>query len=231
MRPCTAARPCIRRCLHIQALDAMWSNAAAAHEVKEDNHAAEAALGFPLHTDGPDRLGWLMNMNQVRGVSWGGSSWGWQRARSFALAHSLCERDGGRMCCPDARQRRQQLPSFASSCLPPSPSQPPAPCRRARRWTRRAGRRCPASTATSCARCGGGRNAALLAGQDRAVWLGQQRGRREHARSAAGYCGRCAIALSPCCGPKPHPCKPSDTFFHALPAPAATGRLHVQGAG
>lgn len=32
---------------------------------KEDDHAHEAALGFPLHTDGPDRLGWLMNMNQV----------------------------------------------------------------------------------------------------------------------------------------------------------------------
>ncbi|PRW20477.1 DNA polymerase epsilon catalytic subunit A [Chlorella sorokiniana] len=39
-----------------------------AREVKEDNHAAEAALGFPLHTDGPDRLGWLMNMNQSQKV-------------------------------------------------------------------------------------------------------------------------------------------------------------------
>lgn len=32
---------------------------------QEDDHAHEAALGFPLHTDGPDRLGWLMNLNQV----------------------------------------------------------------------------------------------------------------------------------------------------------------------
>ncbi len=38
---------------------------AAGSSVKEDDHAHEAALGFPLHTDGPDRLGWLMNMNQV----------------------------------------------------------------------------------------------------------------------------------------------------------------------
>lgn len=33
---------------------------------KEDDHEAEAALGFPLFTDGPDRLGWLFNMNSVR---------------------------------------------------------------------------------------------------------------------------------------------------------------------
>lgn len=32
---------------------------------KEDDHAAEAALGFELFTDGPDRLGWLFNMNSV----------------------------------------------------------------------------------------------------------------------------------------------------------------------
>ena len=31
---------------------------------QEDDHAAEAALGFALHTDGPDRLGWLMNLHQ-----------------------------------------------------------------------------------------------------------------------------------------------------------------------
>lgn len=33
---------------------------------KEDNHELEAALGFPLFTDGEPRLGWLMNMNAVR---------------------------------------------------------------------------------------------------------------------------------------------------------------------
>ncbi|EFN52544.1 hypothetical protein CHLNCDRAFT_26745 [Chlorella variabilis] len=41
---------------------------AAAAAPKEDDHAAEAALGFALHTDGPDRLGWLMNMNQSQKV-------------------------------------------------------------------------------------------------------------------------------------------------------------------
>ncbi|KAL4450230.1 hypothetical protein ABPG77_010899 [Micractinium sp. CCAP 211/92] len=41
---------------------------AAGSSVKEDDHAHEAALGFPLHTDGPDRLGWLMNMNQSQKV-------------------------------------------------------------------------------------------------------------------------------------------------------------------
>jgi hypothetical protein len=39
--------------------------AAGAAAPKEDDHAHEAAMGFALHTDGPDRLGWLMNMNQV----------------------------------------------------------------------------------------------------------------------------------------------------------------------
>lgn len=33
---------------------------------QEDDHAHEALLGFALHTDGPDRLGWLMNLNQAR---------------------------------------------------------------------------------------------------------------------------------------------------------------------
>lgn len=32
---------------------------------KEDNHALEGALGFPLFTEGEDRLGWLMNLNAV----------------------------------------------------------------------------------------------------------------------------------------------------------------------
>jgi len=32
----------------------------------EDNHALEASLGFELYTDGPERLGWLMNMQAVR---------------------------------------------------------------------------------------------------------------------------------------------------------------------
>lgn len=31
-----------------------------------DDHAAEAALGFPLFKAGEDRLGWLFNMNTVR---------------------------------------------------------------------------------------------------------------------------------------------------------------------
>ena len=30
-----------------------------------DDHAAEAALGFPLFKSGGDRLGWLFNMNTV----------------------------------------------------------------------------------------------------------------------------------------------------------------------
>ncbi len=41
------------------------AGAAAAPEVQEDDHALEASLGFPLFTDGPDRLGWLLNMNSV----------------------------------------------------------------------------------------------------------------------------------------------------------------------
>ena len=36
----------------------------AAQEV--DDHALEAMLGFPLFTDGEERLGWLMNVNAVR---------------------------------------------------------------------------------------------------------------------------------------------------------------------
>ena len=43
---------------------------AAAAPHKEDDHAHEAALGFALHTDGPERLGWLMNMNQVGAALW-----------------------------------------------------------------------------------------------------------------------------------------------------------------
>jgi hypothetical protein len=39
--------------------------AAPAPEVQEDDHVLEASLGFPLFTDGPDRLGWLLNMNSV----------------------------------------------------------------------------------------------------------------------------------------------------------------------
>ena len=35
-------------------------------KVEEDDHVLEAALGYPLFTDGPDRLGWLINMNSVR---------------------------------------------------------------------------------------------------------------------------------------------------------------------
>lgn len=32
----------------------------------EDDHVLEAMLGFPLFTDGEERLGWLMNLNAVR---------------------------------------------------------------------------------------------------------------------------------------------------------------------
>lgn len=31
----------------------------------EDDHVLEAMLGFPLFTDGEERLGWLMNLNAV----------------------------------------------------------------------------------------------------------------------------------------------------------------------
>lgn len=48
---------------------------AAGSAVKEDDHAHEAALGFPLHTDGPDQLGWLMNMNQVGGCLHASGGW------------------------------------------------------------------------------------------------------------------------------------------------------------
>ena len=34
--------------------------------VQLDDHAAEAALGFPLFKAGEDRLGWLFNMNTVQ---------------------------------------------------------------------------------------------------------------------------------------------------------------------
>lgn len=33
---------------------------------KEDNHELEGALGFPLFTEGDNRLGWLLNLNAVR---------------------------------------------------------------------------------------------------------------------------------------------------------------------
>jgi hypothetical protein len=33
---------------------------------KGDDHDLAARLGFELFTDGPDRLGWLLNMNSVR---------------------------------------------------------------------------------------------------------------------------------------------------------------------
>ena len=33
---------------------------------KEDDHALEAELGFPLFKEGEDRLGWLMNVVTVR---------------------------------------------------------------------------------------------------------------------------------------------------------------------
>ena len=33
--------------------------------LKEDNHELEAALGFPRFTDGENRLGWLINLNEV----------------------------------------------------------------------------------------------------------------------------------------------------------------------
>ena len=35
----------------------------------EDDHLLEAMLGFPLFTDGEERLGWLMNLNAVRTCS------------------------------------------------------------------------------------------------------------------------------------------------------------------
>jgi hypothetical protein len=76
------------------------ADAAGGAAAKEDDHAHEAALGFPLHTDGPDRLGWLMNMNQVRFVlsfmatlfdSWACCclGWLWRRARSCLLTARL----------------------------------------------------------------------------------------------------------------------------------------------
>jgi hypothetical protein len=46
--------------------DASGEGSSAAAAPQEDDHAHEAALGFALHTDGPDRLGWLMNLNQAR---------------------------------------------------------------------------------------------------------------------------------------------------------------------
>ena len=35
---------------------------------KDDNHELEGALGFPLFTEGENRLGWLMNLNAVRSL-------------------------------------------------------------------------------------------------------------------------------------------------------------------
>jgi hypothetical protein len=34
-------------------------------DVKEDDHQHEAELGYPLYSDGPERLGWLVNFNAV----------------------------------------------------------------------------------------------------------------------------------------------------------------------
>lgn len=36
---------------------------------KTEDHELAAKLGFELFTDGPDRLGWLLNMNSVRFIS------------------------------------------------------------------------------------------------------------------------------------------------------------------
>lgn len=41
------------------------TGAAEEGRAKEDNHVLHAALGFGLFTDGPDRLGWLINMQGV----------------------------------------------------------------------------------------------------------------------------------------------------------------------
>lgn len=36
---------------------------------KTENHELAAKMGFELFTDGPDRLGWLLNMNSVRDLT------------------------------------------------------------------------------------------------------------------------------------------------------------------
>ena len=137
---------------------------AAAAAPKEDDHAAEAALGFALHTDGPDRLGWLMNMNQV----W----WQTEADRVCCCCWWWCVVCGGERDRERAREREREsvrvrahvavhgLWCCPSPALPRPPLPPPArpglsttrPCR-ARRWTRRAAMRSAWSTATSCARC------------------------------------------------------------------------------
>ena len=38
------------------------------YAVQLDDHVAEAGLGFPLFKAGPDKLGWLFNINAVRAV-------------------------------------------------------------------------------------------------------------------------------------------------------------------
>lgn len=37
--------------------------------MQAEDHALEESLGYPLFSDGPDKLGWLMNLNAVRWVS------------------------------------------------------------------------------------------------------------------------------------------------------------------
>ncbi len=43
----------------------------------------EAALGYPLFTDGPERLGWLMNLNAVRALC---------RTQLDSSSHDVCGR-------------------------------------------------------------------------------------------------------------------------------------------
>ena len=47
-----------------------------------DNHELEASLGFPLFTEGEDRLGWLININTVstcsQYLSTRGNTFHWQ---------------------------------------------------------------------------------------------------------------------------------------------------------
>jgi hypothetical protein len=139
---------------------------------REDDHAHEAALGFPLHTDGPDRLGWLMNMQAVR-VGAGGRRIRRRGARA-RNRHEFSEADGrpallGVATVPlrDPHLCTALVPAPGgiaaalalcgpSSGLPPSsrrPSPDPLPSR-ASGWTGRVGRRCRSSTATSRARWG-----------------------------------------------------------------------------
>ena len=104
--------------------DASGEGPSASAAPQEDDHAHEAALGFALHTDGPDRLGWLMKLNQARGLPlWAAAACG--GCFGAVLGASLCAWPS----CDEASTACSALPACHPSHLPAlPPALPGLPC-------------------------------------------------------------------------------------------------------